>query len=325
MKDSLNIENLYVNYLTNKGQLKALRNINFNIPKNSVVGIIGESGCGKSTIVSSIMGLMPENAKIEKGDIKLNDNSILNLKQNELKKILGNNISVIFQDPMTSLNPVMSIGKQMILSQHHEKISKKEKIERSLEMLDLVGIPDYKSRFNDLPHQFSGGMRQRIMIAMAIQSRPDLLIADEPTTALDVTTEVQIINLLKNLKNKIECSILFITHNLNLLVDFCDYIIIMYAGIIVEKGTTKNIFLDPQHPYTKQLFKCDPSQIEKKIKKFPFIKGSLPDLTNLKNECVFASRCEHPSHECKEGLIENKLIEFSKDHWVDQCCINCKE
>ena len=325
MKDSLNIENLYVNYLTNKGQLKALRNINFNIPKNSVVGIIGESGCGKSTIVSSIMGLMPDNAKIEKGDIKLNDNSILNLKQNELKKILGNNISVIFQDPMTSLNPVMSIGKQMILSQHHEKISKKEKIERSLEMLDLVGIPDYKSRFNDLPHQFSGGMRQRIMIAMAIQSRPDLLIADEPTTALDVTTEVQIINLLKNLKNKIECSILFITHNLNLLVDFCDYIIIMYAGIIVEKGTTKDIFLDPQHPYTKQLFNCDPSQIEKKIKKFPFIKGSLPDLINLKNECIFSSRCEHPSHECKEGLIENKLIEFSKDHWVDQCCINCKE
>jgi len=319
MIDTLNIENLYVNYLTNKGKLKALRNINFDIPRNSVVGLIGESGCGKSTIVSSIMSLMPENAKIEKGNIKLNNNSILNLKQSEMKKILGNSISAIFQDPMTSLNPVMSVGKQMVLSQHHQNISKKEKIERSLEMLSLVGIPDYKSRFNDLPHEFSGGMRQRIMIAMAIQSKPDLLIADEPTTALDLTTEVQIINLLKNLKNKVGCSILFITHNLNLLLDFCDYIIIMYAGIIIEKGNTNEIFSNPQHPYTKQLFKCDPSQIEKKIIKFPFIRGDLPNLINLKNECIFSSRCENPSHDCKEGLIENKLIEYSKDHWVDQC------
>ena len=323
MSDTLNIENLFVNYSTDKGKLHALRNININIPTNSVVGIIGESGCGKSTIVSSIMNLMPENAKIENGSIKLNNNSILDLKQNERKKILGNKISVIFQDPMTCLNPVMSIGKQMILSQHHKKIPKNEKIKHSLEMLNFVGIPDFESRFNDLPHKFSGGMRQRIMIAMAIQSNPELLIADEPTTALDVTTEVQIINLLKNLKNKIKCSILFITHNLNLLLDFCDYIIIMYAGIIVEKGTTKNIFLNPQHPYTKKLFNCDPSQIEKKISKFPYIKGSLPNLINLKNECVFSSRCENPSHECKEGIIENKLIEYSKDHWVDQCCINC--
>ena len=323
MSDTLNIENLFVNYSTDKGKLHALRNININIPTNSVVGIIGESGCGKSTIVSSIMNLMPENAEIENGSIKLNNNSILELKQNERKKILGNKISVIFQDPMTCLNPVMSIGKQMILSQHHKKIPKNEKIKHSLEMLNFVGIPDFESRFNDLPHKFSGGMRQRIMIAMAIQSNPELLIADEPTTALDVTTEVQIINLLKNLKNKIRCSILFITHNLNLLSDFCDYIIIMYAGIIVEKGTTKNVFSNPQHPYTKKLFNCDPSQIEKKISKFPYIKGSLPNLINLKNECVFSSRCENPSHECKEGIIENKLIEYSKDHWVDQCCINC--
>ena len=323
MSDTLNIENLFVNYSTDKGKLHALRNININIPTNSVVGIIGESGCGKSTIVSSIMNLMPENAEIENGSIKLNNNSILDLKQNERKKILGNKISVIFQDPMTCLNPVMSIGKQMILSQHHKKIPKNEKIKHSLEMLNFVGIPDFESRFNDLPHKFSGGMRQRIMIAMAIQSNPELLIADEPTTALDVTTEVQIINLLKNLKNKIRCSILFITHNLNLLSDFCDYIIIMYAGIIVEKGTTKNIFSNPQHPYTKKLFNCDPSQIEKKISKFPFIKGSLPNLINLKNECVFSSRCENPSHKCKEGIIENKLIAYSKDHWVDQCCISC--
>ena len=323
MANILSIENLYVNYLTNNGNLKALRNINFNIPKNSVLGIIGESGCGKSTLVSSIIGLIPENANIERGNINLQNKSILNLNKIEMKKILGNKISVIFQDPMTSLNPVMSIGKQMVLSQHHEEISKSEKVKKSLDMLNLVGIPDAKSRFNDLPHEFSGGMRQRIMIAMAIQSKPDLLIADEPTTALDVTTEIQIINLLKNLQNKIGCSILFITHNLSLIADFCDYVLIMYAGVVLEKGTMRNIFSNPQHPYTKKLFSCDPSQIEKKITEFPYIKGNLPDLINLKDGCIFSSRCENPSHGCSEGIINNKLIEYAKDHWVDQCCINC--
>tara|TARA_B100001146_G_scaffold90250_1_gene79930 strand:- start:226 stop:1203 length:978 start_codon:yes stop_codon:yes gene_type:complete len=324
MENILSIENLHVNYLTNNGNLKALRNINFDIPKNSVVGVIGESGCGKSTLISSIVSLIPENANIVSGNIKLQNKSILNLNRNKMKKILGNKISVIFQDPMTSLNPVMSIGKQMLLSQHHVDISKNEKIKRTLEMLDLVGIPDSKLRFNDLPHQFSGGMRQRIMIAMAIQSNPDLLIADEPTTALDVTTEIQIINLLKNLQNKIECSILFITHNLSLVADFCDYVLIMYAGVILEKGKMRNIFSNPQHPYTKKLFSCDPSQIEEKISEFPYIKGNLPDLTNLKDGCVFSSRCEKPTHGCREGIIHNKLIEYSKDHWVDHCCINCK-
>ena len=323
MANILSIENLYVNYLTNNGNLKALRNINFDIPKNTVVGVIGESGCGKSTLVSSIIGLIPENANIERGNINLQNKSILNLKKIEMKKILGNKISVIFQDPMTSLNPVMSIGKQMVLSQHHEEISKSEKVKKSLDMLNLVGIPDAKSRFNDLPHELSGGMRQRIMIAMAIQSKPDLLIADEPTTALDVTTEIQIINLLKNLQNKIGCSILFITHNLSLIADFCDYVLIMYAGVVLEKGTMRNIFSNPQHPYTKKLFSCDPSQIEKKITEFPYIKGNLPDLINLKDGCIFSSRCENPSYGCSEGIINNKLIEYAKDHWVDQCCINC--
>ena len=325
MENILSIENLYVNYLTNNGNLKALRNINFDIPKNSIVGVIGESGCGKSTLISSIVGLIPENANIVSGDIKLQNKSILHLNNNKMKKILGNNISVIFQDPMTSLNPVMSIGKQMLLSQHHEDIPKNEKIKRTLNMLDLVGIPDSKLRFNDLPHQFSGGMRQRIMIAMAMQSNPNLLIADEPTTALDVTTEIQIMNLLKNLQNKIGCSILFITHNLSLVADFCDYVLIMYAGVILEKGKIKNVFSNPQHPYTKKLFSCDPSQIEEKITEFRYIKGNLPDLINMKDGCIFSSRCEKPTHECREGIIHNKLIEYSKDHWVDHCCINCND
>ena len=287
----LDIHNLSVDYRTEQGVLHALRDINFTIEKNKIVGVVGESGCGKSTLISSIINLLASNATITSGEIIFQGKNIASLSENEMRSILGVDISIIFQDPMQTHNPVLTIGQQMIDIQYRDKISKKQKIERAIEMLKMVDIPDPEQRLAQYSHEFSGGMLQRIAIAMALMVSPSLLIADEPTTALDATLEVQIIEKLKELQDKVNCSILFISHHLGVIAELCDDVIVMYAGEIVEYGSVRDIFHHAQHPYTQALFECDPGRIKGKSKNLPTIKGTIPSLINLPSGCIFKDRC----------------------------------
>jgi oligopeptide/dipeptide ABC transporter ATP-binding protein len=298
----LKIEDLWVDYLTSRGTVKALRAIDLEIPQGQVVGVVGESGCGKSTLTSTIMRLMAENAVIKSGTIVFKGRGILAMNHAELRDMRGRQISMVFQDPMTALNPVLSIGTQMIDIQYREKVNRGEKRKRAVEMLDRVGIPDPESRLTKYPHHFSGGMRQRITIAMALLARPDLLIADEPTTGLDATLEVQIIHLLKDLQEGLDCAILLISHHLNVIAEICDRVVVMYAGEIVELGSVRDIFHRPKHPYTKALLECDPAVIQEKTRHLPTIPGEIPDLVNLPSGCIFETRCPHAMEVCRTSL-----------------------
>ena len=260
----LRICDLSVNYQTNRGVLKAIRHVNLDIPKGSIVGVVGESGCGKSTLITSIIRQLDDNADIPNGSIEFEKQNLLKLSLDKMRNISGTKLSIIFQDPMSSLNPVLSIGRQMIDIQYRDKISKKTKKQRSIDMLTKVGIPDPHSQLNQYPYELSGGMQQRVSIAMALQAGPSLLIADEPTTALDTTLEVQILKLLKELQEEMGCSILFVSHHLGVIAELCDYVVVMYAGEIVEQGSTYEIFNNPAHPYTVKLLECDPASISKK-------------------------------------------------------------
>ena len=250
----LSVKDLSISYQTDSGPLQALRGVSFDIEENNIVGVVGESGCGKSTLIGSIIKLLDNNAIVEKGEIFFQDKNIISLSDDDMKDILGVDISVVFQDPMQAHNPVLTIGQQMIDIQYRDKKSKKQKQNHAIEMLRLVGMPDPESRMYQYPHEFSGGMRQRIAIAMALMVKPALLIADEPTTALDATLEVQIIQKLKELQKNIHCSILFISHHLGVIAELCDEVIVMYAGEIVESGSVRDIFHRPKHPYTQALF-----------------------------------------------------------------------
>ncbi|MGD8291790.1 MAG: ABC transporter ATP-binding protein [Desulfobacterales bacterium] len=299
--DILTVTNLNLDYLTTRGRLKALRDVNLSIPAGQVVGVVGESGCGKSTLISAIMNLMPENAEVRSGQILFNGHDNLKLSQDALRKIRGKEITMIFQDPMTALNPVISIGSQMTDIQYRDRLSKREKTERALEMLARVGIPDPENRLKSYPHHFSGGMLQRITIAMALMANPKLLIADEPTTALDATLEVQVVQLLKDLQKSYQCSMLFISHHLNVIAELSQTVIVMYAGEIVEQGTVRDIFHRAAHPYTKALLQCDPSIIKEKSRQLPTIPGELPDLVYLPDCCIFASRCPEVMPKCRSN------------------------
>jgi len=277
----LKIRDLSVNYQTDRGKLKALRHVNLDIPKGSIVGVVGESGCGKSTLITSIIRQLDDNADIPNGLIEFEKQDLLKLSLDKMRNISGTKISIVFQDPMSTLNPVLSIGRQMMDIQYRDKTSKKIKKQRSIDMLNKVGIPDPQSQLKQYPHELSGGMQQRVSIAMALQAGPSLLIADEPTTALDATLEVQILKLLKELQEEMGCSILFISHHLGVIAELCDYVIVMYAGEIVEQGSTTEIFNKPAHPYTVKLLECDPASISKKQRLLPSIPGEIPDLINL--------------------------------------------
>ena len=287
----LSVKDLSISYQTDSGPLQALRGVSFDIDDNNIVGIVGESGCGKSTLIGSIIKLLDNNAIVEKGEIFFQDKNIISLSDDDMKDILGVDISVIFQDPMQAHNPVLTIGQQMIDIQYRDKKSKKQKQNHAIEMLQLVGMPDPESRIYQYPHEFSGGMRQRIAIAMALMVKPALLIADEPTTALDATLEVQIIQKLKELQKNIHCSILFVSHHLGVIAELCDEVIVMYAGEIVESGNVRDIFHRPKHPYTQALFACDPGRILEKSKELPTIEGEIPNLINLPKGCIFKDRC----------------------------------
>jgi len=310
----LSIRDLSVNYQTDQGSLQALRNVNVVVPKGSIVGIVGESGCGKSTLISTIIRLLASNADIPNGEVIFEGRDILKLSEDDMRALRGDRLSMVFQDPMSSLNPVLSIGKQMTDIQYRDKKTKAQKRQRSIEMLDSVGIPDPASRLNQYPHEFSGGMRQRIAIAMALQAEPSLLIADEPTTALDATLEVQIIHLLKQLQTDIGCSVLFISHHLGVIAELCDYVVVMYAGEVVEEGTVSDVFKRPQHPYTEKLLECDPANIAKKTRVLPTIPGSVPDLVALPAGCIFKDRCDAKIERCE--TLRPERIDATEHHYV---------
>jgi oligopeptide/dipeptide ABC transporter ATP-binding protein len=309
----LEISNLSVEFATERGAVKALRNVDLDIQRGSIVGVVGESGCGKSTMINSIIGLLANNASVTSGTISLEGSNLLAKSEREMRNVRGTQISMVFQDPMTALNPVLSIGTQMTDIQYRDRAGMKQKRLKSIDMLRRVGIPDPESRFDNYPHQFSGGMRQRIAIAMALQAEPALLIADEPTTALDATLEVQIIHRLKDLQASIGCSILFISHHLGVIAELCDYVVVMYGGEVVERGTVRDIFHRPAHPYTVKLLECDPARIAETTRSLPTIPGEIPDLANLPSGCIFADRCDRRIDVCRERTPD--AVEFAEHHW----------
>lgn len=294
----LNIRELSVNYQTGQGPLQALRGVNLLLPAGKITGIVGESGCGKSTLISAIIRLLAPNAQIAGGAVVFKDQDLLSLSEQQMRALRGDEISMVFQDPMTSLNPVMTIGRQMGDVQHRDASSRADKKARSLTMLQRVGIADAGAQLQRYPHQLSGGMRQRVAIAMALMAEPSLLIADEPTTALDATLEVQIIHRLKDLQREFGCSILFISHHLGVIAELCDEVVVMYAGEVVESGPMRDVFLGPRHPYTKKLLECDPARIAQRSRELPVIEGSLPNLVDLPAGCIFRERCSKSTARC---------------------------
>ena len=303
----LSVERLSVDFRTAAGRLHALRDVSLTVPRGEIVGIVGESGCGKSTLINSVIGLLSGNAEIASGRILFNGADLRTMHPDELTRLRGDRITAIFQDPMTALNPVLSIGTQMTEIQYRSGLSREAKRARAVEFLEKVKIPDPERRLGQYPHQFSGGMRQRICIAMALLPEPDLLIADEPTTALDATLEVQVIRLLKDLQREVGCSILFISHHLGVVAELCDRVAIMYAGEAVERGTVREIFHDARHPYTRKLLECDPARIAQATRNLPTIPGDLPDLIDVPPGCIFRPRCPERFERCIEKPEPHRL------------------
>jgi len=294
----LDIAGLCVGYRSARGTIRALRDVSLSIPRNRIVGIVGESGCGKSTLISAILGLLASNAQIEAGRISFDGQDLLTAAPDRLRAIRGQRIATVFQDPMTALNPVLTIATQMTDIQYRGGESAQAKRDRAIAMLTRVGIPDAGARIDDYAHHFSGGMRQRIAIAMALLMRPALLIADEPTTALDVTLEAQIVHLLKSLRAEIDGSILVVSHNLGVIAELCDEVAVMYAGEVVEHAAVRDLFHAPRHPYTRLLLDCDPARIPGELATLPTIGGTLPDLIAPPPGCVFAPRCPEAEPAC---------------------------
>jgi len=318
MENILKINDLIINYETDDGVVEAVNNLNLKLNRGDTLGIVGETGAGKTTLARGIMGLIPNPpGKVKSGQIIYEGKDILQFSETEMRKIRGKEISMIFQDPMTSLNPVMTVGNQISeVIQNHENLSQAEADEKACDMLELVGIP--KDRSKEYPHQFSGGMKQRVIIAIALACNPNLLIADEPTTALDVTIQAQVLSMMKNLKNKFNMSMILITHDLGVVAQTCDYVAIMYAGEIVEYGKIGDIFKNTSHPYTKGLFGSIPNLIED-VKRLKPIEGSIPDPTNLPEGCSFSTRCKYATEICKTQ--KPKTTKISENHEV-KCFIN---
>jgi oligopeptide transport system ATP-binding protein len=297
----LDIRQLETTFFTHVGPVQAVRQVDLKVERGEAVGIVGESGCGKSVMSMSIMGLVANPGRVVSGEIHFNGLDLAKLPEKDLRKIRGNKIAMIFQDPMTSLNPVKKIGGQITEVLHlHQQISREDAKARAIELLRLVGIPSPESRLDQYPFEFSGGMRQRVMIAMSLACNPDLLIADEPTTALDVTIQAQILELMRDLRNKINSSIILITHDLGVVANLCDSIRVMYAGKIVEEGKTRDIFYEPRHPYTWGLLKSIPKINQGSKTRLVPIDGQPPDLLKPPAGCAFAERCPHVMAICQQ-------------------------
>lgn len=317
----LEVKNLVTEFKTGSSSIKAVNDVSFSLKRGSVLGVVGESGSGKSTIALSLLRIIdPLVGNISSGEVIFDGIDLVQLKELEMQKIRGNRISMIFQDPMTSLNPLITIGEQISeVIVLHQKVSEKEAKESAIRLLELVSIADPEKKYNVYPHQISGGMRQRVMIAIALACKPDILIADEPTTALDVTIQAQIMDLLKKIQQDLGMSIILITHDLGLIAEISTEVAVMYCGKIVEYADTKTLFNSPQHPYTIGLLNSIPS-IEKKIddEKLPTIEGTVPSLLHLPKGCAFCDRCKFSIDKCTINVPV--LREISQDRSV--ACFN---
>jgi len=313
---AVDVENLVVHYETSAAIVKAVNSISIKLKKGKVLGIVGETGAGKTTAMLSLMRLVQSPPGVVKnGKIIVNGIDMLSLSPDELGIVRGKEISMIFQDPMTSLNPVMTVGDQIAESIiQHESLNKIEAFKKALGILETVGIPPERGR--EYPHQFSGGMRQRVGIAIALACQPAVLIADEPTTALDVTIQAQVLKLMRELKEQFDTSMILITHDLGIVAEMCDEVAVMYAGKIVEQGTVEDIFNNYKHPYTEGLFKSLPN-INRRVQRLVPIKGQMPDPTRLPKGCAFWPRCPYVMENCRDTEIEEKPV---SDTHVILCC-----
>lgn len=313
-KTILDVKGLRTSFFTDDGEVPAVDDVDFHIRQGEVLGIVGESGCGKSVTSLSIMGLVPSPpGKIIGGEILFQDKDLTKLSDKEMRQIRGDDIAMIFQEPMTSLNPLFTIGNQLreALKIHKKDWSKSQIQERAVEMMKLVGLPRAEDLLNDYPHQLSGGMRQRVMIAMALLCDPKVLIADEPTTALDVTIQSQILKLIKNLNERLDTAVLLITHDLGVVAETCERVVVMYAGKVVEEGPVHTIFKDPQHPYTRGLLESVPDMRFKKERLYS-IPGNVPKPGSIKIGCKYADRCEFAFDRCR--IEDPELYQTADDH-----------
>ena len=309
----LDVKELYTSFYTHLGEVQAIRGVSFHLDKGEALGIVGESGSGKSVTSLSVMKLLQYPGKVKSGQIMFKGEDLVTKSNKEMMGIRGDQIAMIFQDPMTSLNPVYTIGNQIMEAViKHQGLSKTDARAKAIEMLTLVGIPSPEQRVDNFPHEFSGGMRQRAMIAIALSCQPDLLIADEPTTALDVTIQAQILELLKELKDKVNTAIILITHDLGVVADVCSRIVVMYGGLIMEEGSAEDVFYNPTHPYTMGLIKSIPRlDLNEKHRLIP-IPGTPPDLLNPPTGCPFATRCPYAMQICVEEAP--KFYETNERH-----------
>ena len=325
MSHLLEIKNLDVKFDTDEGRITAIDNVSLKLDQGKVLGIVGESGSGKSVTAKSIMQLNPGNT-IYNDDAEIiidNENVLKFTSKNDLKKIRGGKVSMIFQEPMASFAPAIKIGNQMIEQLLlHKDIDKNQAKQISVDMLNRVGIADAEKRFNQYAFELSGGMRQRAMIAMALSTMPKLLLADEPTTALDVTIQAQVINLMKDIIKEYNMGVIFITHDLGVIAQVADDVAVMYLGSVVEQGPVNEILKNPMHPYTKGLINALPdiNNLDAPLQPIP---GNIPSPLDRPSGCVFRTRCPHASTDGKEGNIEMGLVEVEPDHWVDRCGVNC--
>ncbi len=312
----LEINNLEVRYHTDDETVYAVNDISLTLDRGETLGLVGETGAGKTTVAKSILGILPKaQAEIASGEIFFEGENLLKYSNKKMQKIRGNKIAMIFQDPMTALNPIETVGFQIseAILQHND-ITKAESREKACQMLEMVGIP--RDRYNEYPHQFSGGMKQRVVIAMALACSPELLLADEPTTALDVTIQAQVLDMMRNLQKQLNTSVILITHDFGVVADFCETVAVAYAGEIVEKGSVDRIFNNPKHPYTQGLFSSLPS-LDTKQRRLNPIKGLMPDPTKIQKGCGFAARCPHATEQChaeKPSLHEIEPGHFVKCH-----------
>ncbi|HEX7673515.1 MAG TPA: ABC transporter ATP-binding protein [Bdellovibrio sp.] len=318
MQNLVEVKNLETTFNTKAGPFKAVNNISYEIEKGKTLGIVGESGCGKSVTSYSLMRLIQSPGQVTGGQVLLNGRDLLKLNESQMEDVRGGEMAMIFQEPMTALNPVLTIGFQMDEQiMKHKKCSQKESKERAIEMLRLVGIPSPEERYNSYPHQLSGGMRQRAMIAMALSCDPKFLIADEPTTALDVTIQAQILELIQNLQEKFNMTVQFITHDLGVISEISDRVMVMYGGQTCEQAETQDLFLNPHHPYTAALIASRP-KFGERVKRLATIEGSVPAPHELPKGCPFVNRCPRAVAECP--AVKPQLLEVSPGHKV--ACFN---
>ncbi len=317
----LEVKDLMVEYTSGGHVVHAVNGVSFDLKKGETLGLVGETGAGKTTIAKAILRILPNPpAKVQGGEVWLEGENLLEKPEHDMLKIRGAKVAMIFQDPMTALNPTMTVGSQISeVVLLHNDMTKEQAKERTIEMLELVGIP--AMRYNEYPHQFSGGMKQRVVIAMALACNPELLLADEPTTALDVTIQAQVLEMINDLKVRLNTSMILITHDLGVVAETCDKVAIVYAGQIVENGTKEDIFLHPTHPYTLGLFGSVP-KLDDNSKRLSPIHGLPPDPTNLPKGCAFHPRCERTCDKCTAG--EMPVVEVSPGHLV-RCCLAGKE